>query len=100
MMNAPDTEIYLYMNVTKLFGKESCEAFEVGDEIQVAWGLFLGVVITWFICFLCIIKGPVSIGYVTMITEKLPFLFVFILMGKFISLNNSEDGKGIQYYFG
>ena len=31
MMNAPDPEIYLFMNVTKLFGEDSCEPFELGD---------------------------------------------------------------------
>lgn len=95
MMNAPDPEIYLFMNVTKLFGSDSCEAFSLGDDTQIAWGLYIGVVITWVICFLSIIKGPTSIGYVTFITEKLPLLFLFILMAKFVKLNKDNDGKGI-----
>ena len=41
MMNAPDPEIYLFMNVTKLFGSDSCEAFSLGDDTQIAWGLYI-----------------------------------------------------------
>ena len=94
-MKAPDSEIYLFMEVTKLFGEENCQPYVLGDETQFAWGLYGCVVITWFICFLCVIKGAVSIGYVTVITEKLPFLFVFILLAKYTGLNSSVDGKGI-----
>lgn len=94
-MNAPDAEIYLYMNVTKSFAPNGCETFVLGDETKFAGGLFIGVTITWIICFLCIIKGPVSIGYVTMVTEKLPFLFLFILMAKFVKVNNTAEGKGL-----
>lgn len=35
-----------------------------------------------------------------MVTEKLPFLLVFILLAKFVSVNSSVDGKGIQFYLG
>jgi SNF family Na+-dependent transporter len=65
-----------------------------------AWGLWVCVLITWIICFLCIIKGPTSIGYVTMITEKIPYLFLFVLIAKFVGVNKSEGGKGIQFMWG
>jgi hypothetical protein len=31
MMNAPNAELYLFMEVTKLFGAESCEQYALGD---------------------------------------------------------------------
>jgi hypothetical protein len=34
------------------------------------------------------------------VTEKLPFLFLFIMMAKFISLNKSVGGKGIEFMWG
>jgi SNF family Na+-dependent transporter len=100
MMNAPNAELYLYMEVTKLFGAESCEQYKLGDPVQVAWGLYICVVVTWVLCFLSIMKGPTSIGYVTFITEKVPFLFLFILMAKFTTLNKKENGKGIEFMWG
>lgn len=100
MMNAPDPEVYLFMNVTKLFGEDSCEPYELGDSTQIAWGLYVAVVISWIICFLCIIKGPVSIQYVTLITEKVPYIFLFILMSKFIAIDKSVEGQGIDFMWG
>ena len=65
-----------------------------------AWGLWVCVLITWIICFLCIINGPTSIGYVTMITEKIPYIFLFVLIAKFVGINNTQGGKGIQFMWG
>jgi hypothetical protein len=33
MMSAPNAELYLYVEVTKLFGGDSCEPYELGDPV-------------------------------------------------------------------
>ena len=100
MMNAPDAEVWLFMNVTRLFGDESCEPYQYGEATQVAWGLYSAVVICWIICALVLIKGPKSIGMVTAVTATIPVIFLFILMGKFVGINKDVSGKGIQFYGG
>lgn len=35
-----------------------------------------------------------------MITVPLPFIFLFVLMGKFVQLNNDSGGKGISMFLG
>jgi len=54
------SEIYFYTNVVKLFDEESCQSFEYGQETKFAWGLYLAVLITWLICFLCVMFGVKS----------------------------------------
>lgn len=98
MSPVPDTEIYLFMNVTKLYSIDNCSAYEEGDPSRFAMGLWLGTMVAWLICYLCTIKGTMSIQMISLVTVPLPFIFLIILMVKFISLNNSVDGKGIGYY--
>ena len=62
--------------------------------------LFLCVLATWIICFFCIIKGVRSSSWVVMITVPLPFIMLAILIGYYVSLNNSVSGKGIEFYLG
>jgi hypothetical protein len=94
------SELYFYKDVVKLFDDQSCGEFEYGDGTTFAWGLYVAVLITWLICFLCIMFGVKSSSYVVMVTVPVPFLCLFALMANFISLNNGVEGKGIAYYLG
>lgn len=97
----PPAEIFFYMNATKFYGENSCDSFLQGIEpSRFSGGLFISVALTWIICFLCVIKGARSISVVALGTATIPFVLLFILMGYFIKLNNSVDGKGIEFYFG
>ena len=97
----PPAELYFNMNVTKFFGEKSCDVFQEGlEESRFAGGLFICVVIIWGLVFLALFKGPKVISYVTALTATLPFLFLFVLMGYYINLNSSVDGKGMEFYFG
>jgi len=97
----PAAEIYLYMNVTKAYDETNCKVFQY-DKTDPKFNveLFVAVAVTWVICFLCVVGGPKSIGYVTSVTVILPFILLFVLLGKFVSLNNENGGKGFQYYLG
>jgi len=94
------SELYFYKDVVKLFDDEACAAFEYGDGTIFSWGLYLAVLITWLVCFLCIMFGVKSSSYVVMVTVPLPFICLFALMAYFIGLNNDAGGDGIAYYLG
>mmetsp|Transcript_1210 Transcript_1210/g.1367 ORF Transcript_1210/g.1367 Transcript_1210/m.1367 type:complete len:270 (+) Transcript_1210:34-843(+) len=97
----PNTELYLYMNVTALLSENTCERYSYGnDSGRFAGGLFAAVIVCWVIIFLCIIKGVKSSSYVVMVTATLPFVFLIILMTKFVGFNSEMEGKGLDYYFG
>ena len=89
------------MNVTKAYDETNCKVFQY-DKTDPVFNveLFIAVAVTWVICFLCVVGGPKSIGYVTSVTVLAPFILLFVLLGKFVSLNNEHDGKGFHYYLG
>ena len=97
----PAAELYFNMNVTKFFGEKSCDIFQEGlEESRFAGGLFVCVLIIWALVFLSLFKGPRAISYITAVTATIPFLFLFVLMGYYINLNSSVEGKGMDFYFG
>ena len=96
----PSSEIYFFMNVTKLYKEDNCQPWEYGDESKFAGGLYVATVIVWVICFLSVIKGAKSIQFVTAVTATAPFIILFIMMAKFIGLNGDADGKGMSFYMG
>lgn len=81
MRATSSAELYFYQNVTNLFNPQSCAQYEFGDDVKFSWGLFLACVITWIICFLCIMFGVKSSSYVAMVAVPIPFLMLFILVG-------------------
>ena len=97
----PETELYLYMNVTSLLSENTCQRFVYGESVgRFAGGLFGAVVFCWIVVFFCIVKGTKSISYVVPVTVTLPFIFLLILMAKYMGMNSEAEGKGISYYFG
>ena len=96
----PAAEIFFFMNVTKLYNEDDCKPWEYGDEGKFAGELYFATCIVWVLCFLAVIKGAKSIQYVSMVSVTVPYIFLFILMGKFISLNSEVDGSGIAFYMG
>ncbi len=97
----PNTELYLYMNVTALLSENTCERFSYGNDVgRFAGGLFAAVIVCWVLVFICIIKGVKSSSYVVMVTATLPFVFLIILMAKFVGFNGEMEGEGMDYYFG
>lgn len=99
-VSTPPSELFLYMNVTSFLNPDNCQPWSDGATNVFGTQLFVYVCISWVICFLCIMKGAKSINYVVLATSTLPFIFLFMLIGKYVSLNSSEDGKGISFYFG
>ena len=96
----PAAELFLYMTVTKLINPDYCSVFEEGDDRVFAGDLFAMVAVAWVICFLCISRGPQTIGIVTLLTATVPWVFLFVIMGKFVDENNKINGKGPSFYFG
>jgi SNF family Na+-dependent transporter len=96
----PNSELYLYMNVTKVLGEKDCQRFEAGeDSNRFAGGLFVCVAISWVLCFLMVSRGVKTIQYPVSVTALLPFLFLVILIIIFLGINNDQEGLGIAYYF-
>lgn len=94
-------ELYLYMDVTKVLGKESCTPFVVDrDEPVFAGSLFAWSTFTWVVCFFAVLGGPKSIGAIVTMTATLPFVFMIITDVSYSSLNDLVGGEGAAYYWG
>jgi hypothetical protein len=57
LMGVPPSEVFLHMNVTKLYGEETCTVYRDGDPTRFSYGLFIGAAVSWFLCFLSLVKG-------------------------------------------
>jgi len=94
-------ELYLYMDVTKVLGKDSCTPFVVDrDEPMFAGSLFAYATLTWVVCFFAVLGGPKSIGYIALLTATLPFIFMVVTDISFMGLNDLVGGNGGAYYWG
>jgi SNF family Na+-dependent transporter len=62
------------------------------------WWLVLGLTLTWVACFLCVMRGAESAGKAVWITMPLPYLMLFVLLFKGMSLAGS--GTGVKFYLG
>jgi hypothetical protein len=98
-MSIPAEEIFLYMNVTRLFSETTCEKYEVGDPLQFSVGLWLCVLFAWAITMLSISFGPKSIKWMSLFTVTIPFILLFVVLSVFVGENNSASGNGIGIYF-
>ena len=57
-----------------------------------AWDVWLCAVVTWIVVYFCIFKGVKSSSYVVWITVPLPVVFIFIMVMKGLTLENSDQG--------
>ncbi|KAJ8249836.1 hypothetical protein COCON_G00230520 [Conger conger] len=62
----------------------------------VRWDLALCLLLAWVICYFCIFMGVKSTGKVVYLTATVPFLLLFVLFVRGVSLPGSWDG--IVYY--
>lgn len=62
------------------------------------WKLAISLFIAWMIAFLCLIKGVQSLGKVSYITAIFPYIMLFALIVRGVTLPGSM--KGIIYFIG
>ena len=62
----------------------------------VRWQLLLSLFASWVLVFLCLCKGVKSLGRVVYVTATVPYVFLFILLIRGLTLEGSLDG--IKYY--
>jgi cytosine/uracil/thiamine/allantoin permease len=98
-MKISPEEIFLYMNVTRLYSTETCEKYEVGDSLQFSVGLWICTLVAWAFTMLSTSMGPKSIKYMSVPTVVVPFIMLFAVLAVFVSANNSNGGNGIGFYF-
>jgi solute carrier family 6 amino acid/orphan transporter-like 15/16/17/18/20 len=100
LMGTPSAEIYLFLNVTSLYGETSCSTFEEGDGGRFSTGLFIANLICWAAIFAGVVVGPKLIQGVALVSVPLRFIFLIILVIHYTGLNAEENGKGIGWYLG
>ncbi|CAH8590828.1 unnamed protein product [Dicrocoelium dendriticum] len=59
---------------------------------RIQWHLALCLLLAWVIVFLCVFRGIKASGKVVYFTATAPYLFMFILLGRAVTLEGSVDG--------
>ncbi len=71
--------------------------FKPGPELgQIQWQIFTPLVITWLAMYFCIFKGVKLVGKIVWLTVPLPWIMLFILAIRGLTLPGSM--KGLTYY--
>ena len=68
----------------------------LADLGGIQWHLALAHFATFFIVYLCVIKGPKSTGKVVYVTATLPYLLITILLIKGLTLEGAS--RGIEFF--
>lgn len=73
---------------------------QISDGIEspggIVWPLFICNVISWVIVYVCIMNGVKSVGKVVYFTATFPFIILFILLIRGVTLPGAM--KGIIFY--
>lgn len=100
MMPTPAEEVYLYLEVTKLYGAESCSAFQEGDVSNFAGGAFIASVLCWLFMAASLAVGPRVIELKALVSVPLRFILIIIFVVDFAGLNSEVQGDGQAWYLG
>jgi len=68
----------------------------IGEAGEVRWQLCLCLLLAWITVYFCIWKGTASVGKVVYVTATFPYLVLFILFIRGVTLSGA--GKGVVYY--
>ena len=68
----------------------------IGNFGEPKWQLVMCLMLAWFICFLCLLKGIKTTGKVVYFTAIFPFVVLIILFFRGVTLENASEG---MYYF-
>ncbi|GFN75092.1 sodium- and chloride-dependent taurine transporter-like [Plakobranchus ocellatus] len=68
----------------------------VGDPGTIKWDLALCLLLAWIVVYFCICKGIKSSGKVMYVTATSPYIFMFILLVRGVTLEGSS--LGLDYY--
>ena len=78
---------------------DDCSFYNTGDyiaggpdgEFAFSWKGLGGTLLTWFVVYWCVFKGVKSSSYVVWVTVPLPVLFVFLMVLRGLTLENSDE---------
>lgn len=83
---------YLYIFSNKILHLSN----SIDNTGEIIWPLFIFNCITWFIIFLCIMKGVKGVGKVVYVTVTFPILILVVMFVRGITLPGAVDG--IYFY--
>ncbi|OQV23103.1 Sodium- and chloride-dependent glycine transporter 2 [Hypsibius exemplaris] len=78
------------------FDKGGDTKYDLSSMGRINWLLMLNFLLSWVIMFFTLVKGIASAGKAVYITSTLPFIVLFILLGRGASLPNAVEG--IKYF--
>ncbi|XP_051982404.1 sodium- and chloride-dependent GABA transporter 2-like isoform X1 [Xyrauchen texanus] len=83
--------------VTEFWEREVLKLSDIEDELgSVNWHLAVCLLLVWVMCYFCVWKGVKSTGKVVYLTATFPYVMLFILLIRGVTLPGAVDG--IVYY--
>ncbi|GAV06178.1 hypothetical protein RvY_16205 [Ramazzottius varieornatus] len=82
--------------ILQKYKKGDTKSYGLGDMGDVNWILLANLAGSWVVIFFTLVKGIKTAGKVVYVTSTLPFIVLFIILGRGASLEGAADG--IKYF--
>ncbi|KAE8597365.1 hypothetical protein XENTR_v10016440 [Xenopus tropicalis] len=64
---------------------------------EIQWELAVCLILSWFVVYLCILRGTESTGKVVYVTALIPYLVLLIYLGRGLTLHGAANGLAFMF---